>query len=264
MKRWRELQQTQQKNSLASNLNIPIRKSWGQNFIIDKNTINKIVKIIEPKINENLVEIGPGKGAITIPLLDKVQSLTAIEIDPLLIKHLKDQNKSNLILENIDFMDWIPSFKDKRRVVGNLPYYISSPIIFKLIKDERFHEIIIMLQKELGLRMLANKNSKDYSRMSVMAQTFCDIKYEADISKNVFNPKPNVDSCIIRLKRKQTELNFEKYSKYIRYAFQHKRKKIKNNLKDYISEEGLRIFGERRAQDISVNEYIETFNKYFF
>jgi len=249
---------------LASNLNIPIRKSWGQNFIIDKNTINKIVRIIQPEKNEHIIEIGPGRGAITMPLLDKVQSITAIEIDPLLIQYLENKKKTNLILRNKDFMDWIPSFKNKRRVVGNLPYYISSPIIFKLIKDERFHEIIIMLQKELGLRMLANPHSKDYSRISVMAQTFCDIKYETDISRNVFNPKPNVDSCIISLKRKKNKLDFDKYSRYIRYAFQHKRKKIKNNLKNYISEEGLKVFGERRAQDISVNEYIETFNKYFF
>ena len=249
---------------MESNKNIPIKKSWGQNFIIDKNTINKIVRIIQPEKNEHIIEIGPGKGAITMPLLDKVQSITAIEIDPLLIQYLKDKKKINLILENEDVMDWIPSFKDKRRVVGNLPYYISSPIIFKLIKDERFHEIIIMLQKELGLRMLANPHSKDYSRISVMAQTFCDIKYETDISRNVFNPKPNVDSCIISLKRKKIKLDFDKYSRYIRYAFQHKRKKIKNNLKNYISEEGLKVFGERRAQDISVNEYIETFNKYFF
>ena len=249
---------------MASNLNIPIRKSWGQNFIIDKNIINKIVRIIQPEKNEHIIEIGPGKGAITMPLLDKVQSITAIEIDPLLIQYLENKKKTNLILENEDFMDWIPSFKNKRRVVGNLPYYISSPIIFKLIKDERFHEIIIMLQKELGLRMLAKPHSKDYSRISVMAQTFCDIKYETDISRNVFNPKPNVDSCIISLKRKKIKLDFDKYSRYIRYAFQHKRKKIKNNLKNYISEEGLKVFGERRAQDISVNEYIETFNKYFF
>ena len=249
---------------MVSSLDIPIRKSWGQNFIIDKNTINKIVKIIDPQIDEEIIEIGPGRGAITMPLLDKVQSIVAIEIDPLLTQYLKDKNKSNLIVENIDFMDWSPSFKNKRRVIGNLPYYISSPIIFKLIKDERFNEIIIMLQKELGIRMLANEGNKDYSRMSVMAQTFCEIKYETDISKNIFNPKPNVDSCIISLKRKKSDLDFEKYSKYIRYAFQHKRKKIKNNLKNYISQEGLEKFGERRAQDISVEEYIETFNKYFF
>ncbi len=249
---------------MVSSLDIPIRKSWGQNFIIDKNTINKIVKIINPKIDEKIIEIGPGRGAITMPLLDKVQSITAIEIDPLLTQYLKDKNKSNLIIKNIDFMDWVPSFKNKRRVIGNLPYYISSPIIFKLIKDERFNEIIIMLQKELGIRMLATEGNKDYSRMSVMAQTFCEIKYETDISKNIFNPKPNVDSCIISLKRKKSDLDFNKYSEYIRYAFQHKRKKIKNNLKNYISQEGLEKFGERRAQDISVKEYIETFNKYFF
>ena len=83
---------------MASNLNIPIRKSWGQNFIIDKNTINKIVRIILPEKNEHIIEIGPGKGAITMPLLDKVQSITAIEIDPLLTQYLKDKKKLNLIL----------------------------------------------------------------------------------------------------------------------------------------------------------------------
>ncbi len=258
------LLQKQLRIFLVSNLNIPIRKSWGQNFIIDKNTINKIVTIIQPKKSEHIIEIGPGRGAITIPLLDKVQSITAIEIDPLLVQYLKNQNKSNLILENEDFMKWEPTFKRKRRVFGNLPYYISSPIIFKLIKDERFHEIIIMLQKEVALRMLANPNSKDYSRMSVMAQTFCDIKHETDISKNVFNPKPKVDSCIISLKRKKNNLNFTNYSRYIKYAFKHRRKKIKNNLKGYVDNEGLKVFGERRAENISIDEYIDIFNKYFF
>tara|TARA_B100000579_G_scaffold420668_1_gene420625 strand:- start:1586 stop:2323 length:738 start_codon:yes stop_codon:yes gene_type:complete len=245
-------------------LNIPIRKSWGQNFIIDDNTINKIIKIINPKKNEHIIEIGPGRGAITLPLLEQVKHITAIEIDPMLVEFLKNKNKNNLTIENQDFMDWIPSFECERRVFGNLPYYISSPIIFKLIKDGRFNEIIIMLQKEVGLRMLANENSKDYSRMSVMAQTFCDVKYETDISKNIFNPKPNVDSCIISLKRKKINLDFSKYSDFIRYAFQHKRKKIKNNLKNHLDGSGIKVLGERRAENISVNEYIDIFNKYFF
>ncbi len=245
-------------------MNIPIRKSWGQNFIIDDNTINKIIKIINPKKNEHIIEIGPGRGAITLPLLEQVKHITAIEIDPMLVEFLKNKNKNNLTIENQDFMDWIPSFECERRVFGNLPYYISSPIIFKLIKDGRFNEIIIMLQKEVGLRMLANENSKDYSRMSVMAQTFCDVKYETDISKNIFNPKPNVDSCIISLKRKKINLDFSKYSDFIRYAFQHKRKKIKNNLKNHLDGSGIKVLGERRAENISVNEYIDIFNKYFF
>ena len=245
-------------------MNIPIRKSWGQNFIIDDNTINKIIKIINPKKNEHIIEIGPGRGAITLPLLEQVKHITAIEIDPMLVEFLKNKNKNNLTIENQDFMDWIPSFECERRVFGNLPYYISSPIIFKLIKDGRFNEIIIMLQKEVGLRMLANENSKDYSRMSVMAQTFCDVKYETDISKNIFNPKPNVDSCIISLKRKKINLDFNRYSDFIRYAFQHKRKKIKNNLKNHLDGSGIKVLGERRAENISVNEYIDIFNKYFF
>ena len=245
-------------------MNIPIRKSWGQNFIIDDNTINKIIKIINPKKNEHIIEIGPGRGAITLPLLEQVKHITAIEIDPMLVEFLKNKNKNNLTIENQDFMDWIPSFECERRVFGNLPYYISSPIIFKLIKDGRFNEIIIMLQKEVGLRMLANEDSKDYSRMSVMAQTFCDVKYETDISKNIFNPKPNVDSCIISLKRKKINLDFSKYSDFIRYAFQHKRKKIKNNLKNHLDSSGIKVLGERRAENISVNEYIDIFNKYFF
>ncbi len=245
-------------------MNIPIRKSWGQNFIIDDNTINKIIKIINPKKNEHIIEIGPGRGAITLPLLEQVKHITAIEIDPMLVEFLKNKNKNNLTIENQDFMDWIPSFECERRVFGNLPYYISSPIIFKLIKDGRFNEIIIMLQKEVGLRMLANEDSKDYSRMSVMAQTFCDVKYETDISKNIFNPKPNVDSCIISLKRKKINLDFSKYSDFIRYAFQHKRKKIKNNLKNHLDGSGIKVLGERRAENISVNEYIDIFNKYFF
>ena len=245
-------------------MNIPIRKSWGQNFIIDDNNINKIIKIINPKKNEHIIEIGPGRGAITLPLLEQVKHITAIEIDPMLVEFLKNKNKNNLTIENQDFMDWIPSFECERRVFGNLPYYISSPIIFKLIKDGRFNEIIIMLQKEVGLRMLANEDSKDYSRMSVMAQTFCDVKYETDISKNIFNPKPNVDSCIISLKRKKINLDFSKYSDFIRYAFQHKRKKIKNNLKNHLDGNGIKVLGERRAENISVNEYIDIFNKYFF
>jgi len=259
-----KLLQKQLKIFLVFKLDIPIKKSWGQNFIIDNNTINKIIKIINPQKNEHLIEIGPGRGALTIPLLNKVKYITAIEIDPLLVQFLKDKNKLNLKIENEDFMNWEVSFKGKRRVFGNLPYYISSPIIFKLINNEKFNEIIIMLQKEVGLRMLANPNSKDYSRMSVMVQTFCDVKYETDISKNIFNPIPKVNSCIISLKRKKNNINFHKYSDYIRHAFQHKRKKIKNNLKKHLNKEGLKVLGERRAEDISVSEYIDIFNKYSF
>ena len=99
-------------------------------------------------------------------------------------------------------MDWIPDFKTKKRIFGNLPYYVSSPIIFKLINEELFYEAIIMVQKELALRLVAKDNTKDYSRMSVMAQTFCDVEINMNISKNIFNPKPKVESNIVTLKEK--------------------------------------------------------------
>ena len=245
-------------------MKIPIRKSWGQNFIIDKNTINKIIQIINPKQDEHIIEIGPGKGAITLPLLDKVKKITAIEIDPLLTKYLNEKNKDKLNITNIDFMDWIPDFKTKKRIFGNLPYYVSSPIIFKLINEELFCEAIIMVQKELALRLVAKDNTKDYSRMSVMAQTFCDIEINMNISKNIFNPKPKVESNIVTLKKKKINLNFKAYEKFIKLSFQHKRKKIRNNLKNHIDKKGLDLLGDRRPENISVIEYIDIFNKYFF
>ena len=121
-----------------------------------------------------------------------------------------------------------------------------------------------MIQKEVAIRMSAKPNSKNYSRISIMVQTFCNVSYETDISKNIFNPKPRVDSSIVKLKKKNIELDFDKYSIYIKHAFKHRRKKIKNNLKNYLTNEGIKVLGERRPEDISVEEYLYIFNKFFF
>ena len=256
-------QHKQQNIFLESSRNIPIKKSWGQNFIIDNNTIEKIICIIKPVRSEHIIEIGPGRGGLTFPLLKKVKNITAIEIDPLLVEYLNNKNYSNLELYNIDILKWMPSFKGKRRVVGNLPYYISSPIIFKLIEDKRFSEIIIMLQKEVALRLIAKPNTKDYSRMSVVAQTFCNITYECDISKNIFLPKPKVDSSLVRLMKRDCDINIKHYSNFIRQCFISRRKKIKNNLKNYI-DDNLDFLDNKRAENLSVLEYINIFNKYSF
>ena len=122
---------------MGFNKDIPIKKSWGQNFIIDDNTIKKIIRIIKPHKDEHIIEIGPGRGALTISLLKKVKKITALEIDPLLTEYLNKKNLSNLELCNIDFLKWEPDFKNTKRVIGNLPYYISSPIIFNLNTKNR-------------------------------------------------------------------------------------------------------------------------------
>ena len=257
-------QPKQQKIFLGSNKDIPIKKSWGQNFIIDDNTIKKIIRIIKPHKDEHIIEIGPGRGALTISLLKKVKKITALEIDPLLTEYLNKKNLSNLELYNIDFLKWEPDFKNTKRVIGNLPYYISSPIIFNLIENKCFSEIIIMVQKEVALRLIAKPNTKDYSRMSVVAQTFCNISYETDISKNIFLPKPKVDSSIVKLTKKKTNLNIQDYSAFIKQCFISRRKKIKNNLKVMIDNKSLDFLGNKRPEDLSISEYIDIFNKYSF
>lgn len=250
---------------LDSNQKIPIKKSWGQNFIIDKNIINKIIAIIKPDINEHIIEIGPGKGALTLPIAKISKKITCIEIDPLLCKYLKHKEIPNLEIINKDFLDFKLDFKSPKRVIGNLPYYISSPIIFKLIKNKNISEFIIMIQKELADRICAEPNCKDYSRISIMAQTFCDVSYECSISRNIFNPKPKVNSSIIRLKKKNIDIDLDKFLYFIKVAFRHRRKKVINNLKTefpmMIKDE---IFIDKRPENISVNDYIEIFNKYSF
>ena len=251
---------------MASKKEIPIRKSWGQNFIIDNNTVDKIINIINPKKSENLIEIGPGKGAITIPLTKKINHLTAIEIDPILVNYLNDLKIKNLEIINTDFLDWEIKLDKKTRVIGNLPYYISSPIIFKLIENSHIDEIIIMVQKELADRLSAKPNNKDYSRMSVVTQAFCDVSYECDISKNIFHPKPKVESSIVKLvKKKDTDLNFDIFSNFIKTAFIHRRKKLKNNLIKYIEHiKHIDFLTNERPENLSVEEYIKLYNKFSF
>ena len=242
---------------------IPVKKSWGQNFIIDQNVINKIISIINPNSNDIILEIGPGKGALTIPLSKKIKKLYAVEIDPLLVKYLKSKKINNTDIINKDILKTdLNSYNESTKIIGNLPYYITSPIIFKMIENN-VNRMFFMVQKEVAERIVSVHNNKNYSRISVMVQTFynCEINYS--ISKNVFIPKPKVNSAIIKFKKKDiSNIDYKKYSNFVKAAFKQKRKKIKNNLKNIINENGIEIFGERRAENISIDEYIKIFNNY--
>jgi len=248
---------------LEFNNKIPIKKSWGQNFLTDKNTINKIIEIINPNTDDNILEIGPGKGALTIPLSKLVSKINAIEIDPLLFEFLENKKITNLSLINDDILNIdLYKYKKSTKVIGNLPYYITSPIIFKTLENKHLKKLIFMVQKEVAERISSKPKSKNYSRISVMIQTFCNIELKYNISKNVFYPKPKVDSCIIKLNKKETNFDLREYSNFIKAAFRQKRKKIKNNLNGIINEEGLKILGNRRPQDIYIEEYINIFQNY--
>ena len=241
---------------------IPIKKSWGQNFIIDNNIINKIINIIDPKKDDNILEIGPGRGAMTIPLSKYVNTITAIEIDPLLTEYLNNKKITNLKIINMDILKININQQQKYKIIGNLPYYISSPIVFKFLNYTNWDEMIIMVQKELAERIISKHQNKSYSRISVLIQTFCKIDTIYPISKNVFNPRPKVDSCIIKLKKKNINYNIDKYSNFIKQCFSQRRKKLKNNIKKNSNKEIIKIIGDKRAEDISVEEYMKIFKKY--
>ena len=247
---------------ILSKKNIPILKKWGQNFLIDQNTINKIIDIIDPKIDENLIEIGPGKGAMTLKIASKSKTIHAVEIDPLLYKYLDSKNVKNLTLYNEDVLKWDIKNKIKyTKVFGNIPYNISSQIIFKFLKDKSCKTMVFMLQKELADRIISEHGNKSYGRISVMVQSFYKVEKKMNISKNVFHPKPKIDSSIIKFKKKQTKINYESYSKFIKECFKQRRKKIKNNLKDLYDINLLNNYANKRADEISVKDFIKMYNK---
>jgi len=247
---------------LASKNNIPIKKSWGQNFLTDDNTINKIIKIINPNKEDIILEIGPGHGALTSKLLDLSKNLYAVEIDPLLCEKLKNKY-NNLNIVNKDILKWENDDIKFNKVVGNIPYNISSQIIFKFL-TQKWDVMVLMLQKELANRIVSTKGSKEYGRISVMVQNFCNVTYMCDISKNVFHPKPKVDSGILMFNRQKTSLNIDKFSLFIKKAFKQRRKKLKNNLKGFCDLNYLESHKDQRPEELSPNEYLNLFNKIYF
>ena len=165
----------------------PFRKKWGQNFLQDPNTITKIIGSLEPEKSDIILEIGPGNGALTDMLSKKTDHIHAVEIDPLLIKLLKEKEYSNVTIHEGDILKWDCShLPEKVKIIGNLPYYISSPILFRFLTMKNWERMILMFQKELAERIVSKEGSKSYGRISVMCQTFCNVKIEFTVSRNVF------------------------------------------------------------------------------
>ncbi len=231
------------------------RKRFGQNFLHDDNVIRNIVKSIRPKVGENIVEIGPGMGAITEQLLDATEGyLNVVELDRDLIPGLKVKffNKPGFKVHEADALqfDFEQLKTDERplRIVGNLPYNISTPLIFHLlsfagtVKDMHF-----MLQKEVVQRMAAGAGENNYGRLSIMAQYFCDVQHLFDVGPEAFHPAPKVDSAIVRLVPYQTlphpVKDHRTLENVVRTSFSMRRKTLRNNLKKVISSEQLEKLG---------------------
>ena len=239
------------------------KKKLGQHFVRDKNIIKKIVRHISPKSPDNILEIGPGDGALSEHIAEKVKHLMLIEKDIDLMNKLKYifRNSNNVEIKNDDILkiDLSKIVKSKIKVIGNLPYNISTEILFKLLDiSKNVESMYFMLQKEVVDRIVAKPNSKIYGRLSVMIQVYYDTKRLFDISPDVFVPKPKVLSSYIMLIPKAKifdnsihEMNFKKI---VNAAFSTRRKMLKSTLKDHIAFnvlEKLSIKPQDRAENIS-------------
>lgn len=244
-------------------------KRFGQNYLQDQNIIKKIIVEIDPKENELIIEIGPGQGAITQKLLESKSNLTAIEIDKRLIDELQTRYTDLHLLQS-DFLklnlnQFIDSSEKKLRVVGNIPYNITSPILFKLFENNTIvQDAIFMVQYEVARRMTAKMGSKDYGILSVLLEYFGYTKLAFKVSPNVFYPKPNVDSAVVHIyfndKRDNPEFNLI-FKSIVKSAFGNRRKTLKNSLSNGIfaevnfSECGIDL--SLRAEQLNVDDFIK-------
>lgn len=213
------------------------KKSLGQNFLINKIIIDKICNSFDIKSDDLILEIGPGQGALTKTLISKEVNYIGIELDkrmePILNKYLN--NNSMIIYEDVLKVDLINVIKNKSysnlHIVGNLPYYITTPIIYKILQNNiNFNTMTIMVQKEVGERILSKPNNKDYGYLSVLLNSYYNITKVTNVSKSSFIPKPKVDSMVIQF-MPINKINYDKkYDDFLKTIFKQKRKTLKNNL----------------------------------
>ena len=263
---------------------ISIRKRWGQNFLINQNIVEKIVLSCGEITNQAIIEIGPGLGSLTQFLIKEAGHVTAYEIDEKLSLALKENflGQENLEIINQDFLRVdlkelsLKLLKDYSRIsiVANLPYYITTPVLFHIIESQvEFQQITLMMQKEVALRLSALKNTKDYGSLSVIIQYLSEVDYLFTISNQVFYPKPKVDSALISLKRKVPTFDLKSealFFKFIKDSFRFRRKTLTNNLKDVIDLKELNKALEKldfdpkiRAESLSLEDYLRLFKELY-
>lgn len=255
-----------------------IRYFLGQVFLVDNFFIKKIVDFFNPKINENIIEIGPGFGALTFPIIDRVKSITLIELDKNLanffLKNNKYKDKLNVIIKDVIKVDFNLIAQNngfKIRIIGNLPYYISTSLIFHLFKYVyRIKDMCFMFQKEVADRLLAKKNNKKYGFLSVITQYIFKIVKLIMIPSVAFFPKPKVDSVMVSLvPHKNNPYPFCKIKNLCfitKQAFNQRRKIIKNSLSNFFDIkdfEELKIDPYSRAENLSIEDYCNLAIKFF-
>jgi 16S rRNA (adenine1518-N6/adenine1519-N6)-dimethyltransferase len=251
------------------------RKRFGQNFLHDQSVIDAIVNAIAPHTGQNIVEIGPGQGAMTLPVLSRCGAMRAIELDRDLIPHLRkaaapvgelELISADVLQVNFSALAAVEharSTDHRLRVIGNLPYNISSPLLFHLMDHlSAISDMHFMLQKEVVLRMAAAPDSPDYGRLSVMLQARCQITHLFDVQPESFFPAPKVTSAIVRLVPHSNQLSaatLQALESLVKMAFSARRKTLSNTLKGRLSADQIRAAGidpGARAETLSLAEFL--------
>jgi len=244
----------------------PPKKRFGQHFLVDPGVIDAIVRAVAPRPGEALVEIGPGRGAITMPLLERCGTLRVVELDRDLAARLRRTPGLEVIESDVlrvDFAALAAAAGDSRklRIVGNLPYNISTPILFHLLQSvDRIADQHVMLQKEVVDRMAAEPGRKDYGRLSVMLQWRYEIEHLIDVAPEAFDPPPRVDSAVVRMTPKPAAEGVDpaRLGELVTVAFSQRRKLLRHTLGRWLAERGASVDFDlqRRAEEVSVEEYL--------
>ncbi|HKQ30711.1 MAG TPA: 16S rRNA (adenine(1518)-N(6)/adenine(1519)-N(6))-dimethyltransferase RsmA [Burkholderiales bacterium] len=244
------------------------RKRFGQHFLRDPGVVGRIVDAIAPRANDITVEIGPGEGVLTRKLAEQVTPLHAVEFDRDLVSRLRAEfPPQRVIVHEADALDFdfrkLASSAQRLRVVGNLPYNISTPLLFHLLEQvDCIADMVFMLQKEVVDRLAAPPDTSDYGRLSVMIQWRLKVERLFDVGPEAFDPPPKVDSAVVRLTPHAAAPIVVRdphvFAGVVRAAFAHRRKMLRNNLKDVIPNEQLAALGidpQRRAETLTLAEF---------
>lgn len=246
---------------------IKAKKELGQNFLIDEVALNRIIELINPKNEDHFLEIGPGRGALTKRLSDKAKRLDAVELDQDLLLSLKLINSNKLFIHNESILnfdiDRIIEY-EKIRLVGNLPYNISTEIMLWAFDSlKQLEDMHFMFQKEFGERLSAEPNNKSYGRISVLTQYLTELEKVLYLEPSSFRPKPSVESVFIRFKPKKDRHILSpisiKLQEITKATFMHRRKMIGKSLKNILTTqqiEQLDIDLSLRPENLSVNDYV--------
>lgn len=254
------------------------KKRFGQHFLHDRNVIERMLGTLALQSSDRVVEIGPGPGALTFPLLTRLQRLDVVEIDRDVIAWWQQQPEADgklhihaqdaLKLDIPDLRQADPANSDALRIVGNLPYNISTPLIFHFLTHrEHIRDMLFMLQKEVVDRITAEPGTKSYGRLSVMVQYYCETDYLLKIGPGAFSPPPKVDSAVVHLKpwaqTPHPANDDQQLSKLVAQAFAQRRKTLRNTLKKLLSAEQIESVGinpSQRAETLAVADFVRLSN----